>query len=121
MNGSKEGQEALRRAIEGQSVENEVRVIEAFMNRGIPEEDIIPRRNVFTYPAWQELGRQVRKGEHGVRLQVWISKPEERDESGKVTRKASTYPKYTTVFHVSQTDPKDRARKQVGDGQEVAR
>ena len=34
-NGSKQGAEALQRAIEGQSIENEVRVIEAFMDRGI--------------------------------------------------------------------------------------
>ena len=85
-------------------------VVEAFVGRGIPEDDILPRRNVFTYHAWKELGRQVRKGEHGVRLQVWITKPEETKD-GKVTRKARTYPKYTTVFHISQTGSKDGAKK----------
>ena len=77
---------------------------------------------MLTYRAWRELGRQVRKGERGVRLQVWLTKPEEKDASGKVTRKTRTFPKYTTVFHVSQTDAKDGARKPLAElsgGQEV--
>lgn len=68
--------------------------------------DIRPRENVLTYLAWRALGRHVRKGEHGLTLTVWIERPEERDSlTGAVTRKASRFPKRSTVFHESQTDP----------------
>ena len=65
-------QEALSRAVSGQSVCNYREIFAGFMARGIPEEDIKPRENVFTYNAWRALGRQVRKGEHGVKCLTFI-------------------------------------------------
>ena len=60
--------DALERARNGSSFRNEAEVIGAFAERGIPVEQIIPRENVLTYRAWQAVGRQVKRGEKGVRL-----------------------------------------------------
>ena len=87
-------QEALSRARNNQSLANYGAILHGFAERGLT--DIRPRENVLTYHAWQALGRQVRKGEHGVKVQTWITV--ERDGQ-KVT-----IPKTTTVFHISQTE-----------------
>jgi antirestriction protein ArdC len=79
-------------------------VIAGFMEKGVPETDIRPRENVFTFHAWLALGRHVRKGEHGVRILTWIPIGEKRDEAGNVTHKAGKRPKTAVVFHVSQTE-----------------
>jgi hypothetical protein len=60
-------QEALSRAASGSSLTNWPAIIHGFMAKGIPEADIRPRENIFTYHAWRALGRQVRRGEHGVK------------------------------------------------------
>ena len=100
-------QEALDRAIGNQSTANWGAIFAGFTAKGIPEADIRPRENVFTYHAWRALGRQVRRGEHGVKVTTWI--PTERKERDRVTGEE----RVTTgrichtavVFHVSQTDP----------------
>lgn len=78
------------------------------MEKGIPEADIRPRENVFTFAAWRALGRTVRKGEHGVRVFTFIpvGDREVTDPSTgeKTVRKGGTVPKGTTVFHESQTE-----------------
>jgi hypothetical protein len=100
-------QEALGRAIGNQSLTNYPAIFQGFMEKGIPESEILPRENVFTYHAWRALGRQVRRGEHGVKVTTWI--PTERKEHDKVTgeEKVSTGRNCHTavVFHVSRTDP----------------
>jgi antirestriction protein ArdC len=97
-------QESLSRAVQGQSVANYSSIFTGFMARGIPEEQIKPRENVFTYNAWLALGRQVRKGEHGVKCVTFIVCEDKKRE--QVTGKKSSFrrPWTTTVFHVSQTD-----------------
>lgn len=100
--------EALNRAEDGESVRNYDAIYEGFAAKGIEEDDILPRENIFTYNAWLAKGRQVRKGEKGVKIEVFIpvtKKDEEKpdDESKKVS---FTRAKPTTVFHISQTDPK---------------
>jgi antirestriction protein ArdC len=95
-------QEALARAVNGQSLTNYVPIIEAFKARGIPESEILPRENVFTYTAWQALGRQVRKGEHGVKILTWLHKSKINKATGE--EESYTMPWSVTVFHVSQTD-----------------
>ena len=96
-------QEALDRAQAGQAVTNYPAIYSGFLARGIPEADIRPRENVFTYNAWKALGRQVRRGEHGVKVVTFVP-VDKKNESGEVTE---TYrrPWSATVFHVSQTDP----------------
>ena len=89
--------EALFRAINGESLLNYPAILEGFEAKGISY--VEPRVNVFTYHAWRAKSRQVRKGEHGVRVVTWIT------GTDKKTGKEKTYPKRTTVFHVSQTDP----------------
>jgi len=97
--------EALDRAQNGQSWANYGAIYQGFMERGIPEEEILPRENVLTFQAWRAKGRHVRRGEHGVRVTTWIDIAEARDDSGAVTRKAGRRPWSAVVFHVSQTDP----------------
>jgi hypothetical protein len=98
--------EALSRARHGQSMSNYPAIFAGFTARGIPEADIDPRQNVLTYRAWQAIGRQVRRGEHGVTVSTFIPIAEKRDAStGAVVRAAGRAPRTTTVFHVSQTDP----------------
>jgi hypothetical protein len=90
--------EALARARGGISVANYAAIVEGFTRKGIAPNEILPRTNVFTYNAWKALGRQVRKGEKGVRCLTFIS------TTDKTTGESRRRPWHTTVFHVSQTD-----------------
>jgi len=72
---------------------------------------------VFTYNAWRALGRQVRRGEHGVKVVTFVSvrgRDSKADVDGVATNDADgtnkgkggyRRPWTATVFHVSQTDP----------------
>jgi antirestriction protein ArdC len=95
--------EALTRAISGQSVANYAQIYREFMARGIAESEIKPRENVFTYNAWRALGRQVRRGEHGVKVLTFIDCEKKDAETGEV-KETYRRPWTTTVFHISQTD-----------------
>ncbi len=95
--------EALTRALSGQSVVNYAQIYRGFMARGIPESEIKPRDNVFTYDAWRALGRQVRRGEHGVSVFTFIECTKKDEKTGE--EKTYRRPWRTRVFHVSQTDP----------------
>lgn len=94
-------QEALDHARQSDSTANYAAIFQGFAAKGI--EDIQPRVNVFTFHAWKALGRQVRNGEHGIKVCTWIpmTKKDDSGEAQPIGRK----PKMTTVFHVSQTDP----------------
>ena len=98
--------EALDRATLGQSMANYQSIYSGFASKGIPQEEIKPRENVFTYQAWRALGRQVRKGEHGVKVSTYIlcEKKAEDPETGEEKAESFRRPWRTTVFHVSQTD-----------------
>ncbi len=96
-------QEALARAVSGQSYSNFPAIFQGFAAKGIPESEIKPRENVFTFDAWRALGRVVRRGEHGVKVVTFIEHTVEDKETGE--RKAVRRPWTTTVFHVSQTEP----------------
>ena len=115
-------QEALSRAVGSNSMANFIPIIEGFAQKGIAVDDIRPRENVFTYNAWRALGRQVRKGEHGVKVTTWIpvKGKEDEAESKEIEAEADTgvsgadkepaqrggfRPWTATVFHLSQTDP----------------
>jgi hypothetical protein len=93
------GIEALSRAKQGQSVANYAAIFEGFAAKGLSASSIEPRVNVFTYNAWRALGRQVRKGEKGVK--VFTFAPVTDKDSGEVVGKRAVS---TTVFHISQTD-----------------
>src|SRR5260370_20800320 len=72
--------ESLKRAVYGQSLSNFPAIFQGFAAKGIPESEIKPRENVFTFDAWKALGRYVRKGEHGVKVVTFIdSKSKELD------------------------------------------
>ena len=126
-------QEALDRAIGNQSTSNWGAIFAGFAAKGIPEADIRPRENVFTYHAWRALGRQVRRGEHGVRVITFVSvagKDSKEDVDGVATndvdgtnKRIGGYrrPWGATVFHISQTDPIEPAfREPVGHAATVA-
>ena len=98
--------EALARARGSESVANYPAIFAGFMERGIPEHDIHPRENVFTFNAWKALGRTVKRGEHGVRVVSWIV-CEKKDDQGLVIDTFKR-PKSATVFHISQTRELDQ-------------
>jgi antirestriction factor ArdC-like protein len=94
--------EALSRAVQGQSVANYAPIFQGFMAKGIPETEIKPRENVFTFNAWKALGRVVRRGEHGVKVTTVRQVTKTDKETGK--EESYSLPWTTTVFHISQTD-----------------
>jgi hypothetical protein len=98
-------QDALNRAVSGQTFSNYPAIFAGFAAKGIPESEIKPRENVFTFNAWRALGRTVRRGEHGVKVLTFIDceKKEVDVETGE--KKSFRRPWTTTVFHVSQTEP----------------
>jgi len=102
--------EALARARGGQTMSNWPAIYAGFIAKGIPEADIRPRENILTFHAWRALGRHVRRGEHGVRVQTWIPVGEQKSDDGTIKHKAGKRPKTAVVFHVSQTDPNEPAR-----------
>ncbi len=94
--------EALSRAETNQSLLNYPAIYEGFEEKGIS--DIQPRVNVFTYHAWRAKGRQVRKGEHGVKVVTWIDCKSKDIDPDTGEPKQYKRAKSATVFHISQTD-----------------
>lgn len=97
--------EALTRAVSGQSLSNFPAIFHGFAAKGIPESEIKPRENVFTFDAWKALGRHVRKGEHGVKVCTMIEARGREIDQDTGQPKTILRPWTTTVFHVSQTEP----------------
>ena len=112
---------ALGRAVSGKSMMNYAGIVHGFMERGIPADEINPRENVFTYRAWQALGRQVRKGEKGIKVITYIPLDPKRREDGTIDpkRPGGARPWSTTVFHISQTDPMQDRSAVVGESAEA--
>ena len=92
--------DALRRAQEEKSFANYATIYHGFMEKGITLDQIIPRVNVLTYAAWIAKGRQVLRGQSGVKVSTWIPIFEVRNG---VKTKVGQRPSTTTVFHESQT------------------
>lgn len=104
---------ALVNALSNRSEANYETIFEEFMSRGIPEEEIIPRENVFTYNAWLQLGRQVRKGERGVKITSMVPKTIRDTEGNYVPDIGENGAQRmravgASVFHISQTDPVEK-------------
>src|SRR6267154_4514011 len=97
--------ESLKRAVSGQSFSNFPAIFQGFAAKGIPESEIKPRENVFTFQAWKALGRVVRRGEHGVKVTTFIESKSKATDSDTGEQKIFRRPWTTTVFHVSQTEP----------------
>lgn len=97
--------QALSNATNNASMANYPAIFSGFAAKGIAQSDITPRVNIFTYEAWHALGRQVKRGEHGVSVTTWIpmTKKDADGEAQPIGRK----PRSTTVFHVSQTEPRN--------------
>ena len=96
-----ENQDAFSRAVTNNGLMNYPAIFSGFLDKGISKDEIKPRENVFTYKAWLHQQRQVRKGEHGVKVTTFIQG--EKDVKGKT--QYFKFPRTPTVFHVSQTDP----------------
>src|SRR3990167_1111673 len=96
-------QQALSNARNGQSFANYAAIYSGFQAKGIAESDIDPRVNVFTFHAWKALGRQVRKGEHGVKICTYVPMDKVVKDAATGERKINTWraPRMTTVFHIS--------------------
>jgi hypothetical protein len=97
-------QEALTRAISGQTMSNYPAIFQGFIAKGIPESEIRPRENVFTFNAWRALGRTVRRGEHGVKVVTFIDRASKEIDKDTGEPKKFRLAWNTTVFHVSQTE-----------------
>jgi antirestriction protein ArdC len=95
--------EALTRAVTGQTMSNYPAIFQGFNAKGIPESEIRPRENVFTFEAWKALGRYVRKGEHGVKIVTFIESKSKEIDRDTGEPKVIRRPWSTTVFHISQT------------------
>mgnify|MGYP001616654415 CR=1 FL=1 len=108
--------EALARAQNGQATTNYGTIFAELMAKGIPESEIHPRENVFTFHAWKALGRSVKKGEHGVHVVTWVPVAEVRNvDTNEIERPAGKRPKTAVVFHISQTEPEsNRLRERRG-------
>jgi hypothetical protein len=102
---SNTAQAALGRARDNSSMSNYPAIIMGFMEKGIPQHDIKPRVNVFTYGAWKGLNRVVKRGEHGVRINTFVAmaKSVVNEETGENETRSFRAPRMTTVFHISQT------------------
>lgn len=96
---------SLKRAVQGQSLTNFPAIFQGFAAKGIPESEIKPRENVFTYDAWKALGRYVRKGEHGVKVVTFIESRSREIDPDTGERTVNRRPWTSTVFHISQTEP----------------
>ncbi|GEM_PF-1365448 len=95
--------QALNNAVTNTSTANYDAIFNGFMEKGINPQDIAPRENVFTYNAWQALGRQVRKGEKGVKVVTVVTTSRKDAATGET--EGAKFLRNTTVFHISQTDP----------------
>jgi len=96
---------ALDRARSNSSIANYAAIFSGFAEKGIPDQEIEPRVNVFTFNAWKALGRQVRKGEHGVKVCTYVPMDKTvRGADGSEKVESFRRPRMTTVFHVTQTD-----------------
>ena len=103
--------ESLKRAVSGQSFTNFPAIFQGFAAKGIPESEIKPRENVFTFDAWKALGRVVRRGEHGVKVVTLIETKRKEIDQDTGERKVIRRPWTTTVFHISQTEPLKGVRR----------
>src|SRR5437879_10542029 len=92
-------QEALARAVSGQSLSNFPAIFQGFAAKGIPESEIKPRENVFTFDAWTALGRYVRKGEHGVKVVTFIETLSRETDPDTGERKLIRRPWTPPVYH----------------------
>jgi hypothetical protein len=101
---SASGLESLKRAVSGQSFTNFPAIFSGLAAKGIPESEIKPRENVFTFQAWKALGRIVRRGEHGVRVTTFIESKSKQVDPDTGEPKLTRRPWTTTVFHISQTE-----------------
>src|SRR5215469_15527719 len=97
--------ESLKRAVHGQSLTNFPAIFQGFAAKGIPEPEIKPRENVFTFEAWKALGRVVRRGEHGIKVVTMIETCSKETDQDTGEPKLIRRPWTTTVFHISQTEP----------------
>lgn len=105
LNVSASGLESLKRAVSGQSFTNFPAIFQGFAAKGVPESEIKPRENVFTFQAWKALGRVVRRGEHGVKICTFIESKSKEIDRDTGERKIIRRPWTTTVFHITQTEP----------------
>lgn len=101
---SKHQEAALHNARNGNSLLNYRSIFDGFKALGIPDEDIQPRVNIFTFNAWKQLGRVVSKGQHGVRVCTFVHAVAARSDA-RTKETSFRMPRQTTVFHITQTEP----------------
>ena len=100
-------QESLSRAENGESLSNYPTIYEGFAEKGLASDQIQPRVNVFTYNAWIAKGRQVNRGEHGVKVVTYIDTDPRTDEATGETIPGGKIARSATVFHITQTKERE--------------
>ena len=86
---------------------NDILVIQAFSDAGIPAEQIDPRHNVLTFNAWKAKDRSVAKGAISVRCTTWIPCKDSKSQTQTGEEaKSRLRPKAVFLFHESQTNSK---------------
>ncbi|HEV8670989.1 MAG TPA: ArdC family protein [Candidatus Limnocylindria bacterium] len=98
------------RSFDGYSIANAIAVKTALAERGCACE---PYEDVFTFNRWRAQGRIVRRGEHGIRLTVYITAMRAGEDADGVVDEPRAYrmPKTSHVFCRCQTDelaPRER-------------
>jgi antirestriction protein ArdC len=101
--------EALDRARSGLSHWNWPAIFTGFQAKGVAAADIKSRENVFTFGAWKALGRSVRRGEYGVKVETWVERETRDPDNPNAPPRIIRRFRRTTVFHISQTELIDGA------------
>lgn len=83
------------RSFDSFSLANAALAVSELTARGVCDGTCQPYTDILTYRRWQALGMQVKRGEHGVHLSVFV-KSETTDEDGTVSTRR--FPTGTTVF-----------------------
>jgi len=80
----------------GYSIGNAMVLAMAAKARGC---DCQPYKDWFTYRRWRAQGCQVQKGEHGVKLSVFVkTERKDKDAAGNDVTTTDSFPWMTTVF-----------------------
>lgn len=85
------------------SIMNATNVFAALQDGGRCKGTCEPYRDVFTFGRWKALGCHVRKGEHGIKIPVIITKEVVSDDPDQPVRVVK-FDRFTTVFCACQVE-----------------
>lgn len=104
-------EEGVDNVIESGDIENLLNHMSKFHNYSFGNQMLIyiqkkEATEVAGYNRWEEIGRQVKKGEHGIQiLAPVVFKKKKEDENGEIVEERYTRFRVVRVFDISQTEP----------------